>query len=372
MSILSNSFDISIISSAAPAWFTALGTNEVTQLTNTTIQAVEPTTAMKSAWPSGTLTKYVVEAWCGAAFDTTRTAMIIFGGGHGDYAGNEIYLLELNKATPTMTRITDPSPNVGDPGTGIGAYPDGLPGSSHSYDWPVYAPNTDELIRMTSSTIYQNRTDGGDVIWRYNMAQADADKYQRALNGWSRTGTLSTAINGDNRGSVAYNSRDGLVYLLNSGTGDIGTYNPLTGAITKLADVGTLGTYVVGDISPDWSTNGFYAAQSTTGFWVIDLSNGVVGTPGFTSPGFDRDPFTYDPVNNAFWSWSGGNTLFRYDVPANPLTDTWNRTSVATNGVALPASPQGNGTYGRMRYIPGFHGLALVNDWAVNAYAVRL
>ena len=51
----------------------------------------------------------VITAWSGAAADTKRNRLIIWGGGHVDYSGNEVYSLNLGSAPPTMTRLTDPS-----------------------------------------------------------------------------------------------------------------------------------------------------------------------------------------------------------------------------------------------------------------------
>jgi len=40
--------------------------------------------------------------------DTKSNRLIIWGGGHGDYFGNEVYGLDLNNMT--MSRLTEPSP----------------------------------------------------------------------------------------------------------------------------------------------------------------------------------------------------------------------------------------------------------------------
>src|SRR5262245_12768815 len=38
----------------------------------------------------------VTTAWSGGVFDTTRNRLIVWGGGHNDYYGNEIYAVNLN------------------------------------------------------------------------------------------------------------------------------------------------------------------------------------------------------------------------------------------------------------------------------------
>jgi hypothetical protein len=35
--------------------------------------------------------------------------MILWGGGHNDYYGNELYALNLNAAPPPLTRLNDPT-----------------------------------------------------------------------------------------------------------------------------------------------------------------------------------------------------------------------------------------------------------------------
>jgi hypothetical protein len=35
-------------------------------------------------------------AWGGGAHDTKRDRLIVWGGGHGDYGGNELYAFDVN------------------------------------------------------------------------------------------------------------------------------------------------------------------------------------------------------------------------------------------------------------------------------------
>src|SRR5690348_7701856 len=44
----------------------------------------------------------VIAAWNGAVADTTRNRLIIWGGGHTDYYGNEIYSLNLQANPQTL------------------------------------------------------------------------------------------------------------------------------------------------------------------------------------------------------------------------------------------------------------------------------
>jgi hypothetical protein len=53
----------------------------------------------------------VTDAWGGGALRQNGSYYILHGGGHGDYAGNEIYALQLSLDDPQWTRIWGPTPN---------------------------------------------------------------------------------------------------------------------------------------------------------------------------------------------------------------------------------------------------------------------
>lgn len=57
----------------------------------------------------------VTAGWSGGAFDSARNRLIVFGGGHAGYYGNELYAIDLD--TLTSSRLTDPGPvgQIADP-----------------------------------------------------------------------------------------------------------------------------------------------------------------------------------------------------------------------------------------------------------------
>src|ERR1035437_3856207 len=63
---------------------------------------------------------YVYDAWNSAAADTKRNRLIVWGGGHAAYPGNEVYSLDMtaitpnakaqsNAGLPAIRRLNDPS-----------------------------------------------------------------------------------------------------------------------------------------------------------------------------------------------------------------------------------------------------------------------
>ncbi|MEK6627349.1 MAG: hypothetical protein AABY53_01890, partial [Bdellovibrionota bacterium] len=88
-----NGFAADVLSTAPLGW---------TQLANTKIRPVCPVGSFGDCGG-------VTQAWNSAVFDSKRNRLIVWGGGHQDYFGNEIYALNLSATPITMTRINNPS-----------------------------------------------------------------------------------------------------------------------------------------------------------------------------------------------------------------------------------------------------------------------
>src|SRR3954471_13419609 len=74
----------------------------------------------------------VIDAWGGGAFDSLRGLLLLWGGGHGDYGGNEIYAFDV--ATLKWSRPWGPEPVVTTiPGNCGSTYAGGPPSARHTY-----------------------------------------------------------------------------------------------------------------------------------------------------------------------------------------------------------------------------------------------
>ncbi len=71
-------------------------------------------------------------AWSSAVFDPGRNHLVVWGGGHADYYGNEIYTLDLSNLT--ISRLNDPGLPLVNQGSGCsGSQANGNePSSRHS------------------------------------------------------------------------------------------------------------------------------------------------------------------------------------------------------------------------------------------------
>jgi hypothetical protein len=90
----------------------------------------------------------VLGAWNGGAFASgygSSGALIVAGGGHADYYGNEVYAFDL--ASRRWQRLTNPYASPSFP-VEDGIWPDGTPSVSHTYDQVDYHPGTNSFVMM--------------------------------------------------------------------------------------------------------------------------------------------------------------------------------------------------------------------------------
>jgi hypothetical protein len=137
----------------------------------------------------------------GGAWDSLRGRFLIFGGGHNDYYGNEVYALYpsvgqtlptgngvvcRDATSPTICRLMNPTiPNNNS------AYPSGTtpmafvetiggssptlgmpnaPNSRHTYQTVVYAPDTDEMLVFGGGLAGNSGQSTSGEIWALNLA----------------------------------------------------------------------------------------------------------------------------------------------------------------------------------------------------------
>lgn len=141
---------------------------------STTFASAWPTGA--DAVPAGTYSdpRAVVRAWSSVAWDSTRGQMILWGGGHANYMGNEIYLWQGTDGA--WTRGSLPS-SVTAFGNGIFFASDlAAPQSAHTYDNNMYLPINDMFVtfggavfntggQFTSLNVQGNLVQAGPWLW---------------------------------------------------------------------------------------------------------------------------------------------------------------------------------------------------------------
>lgn len=290
---------------------------------------------------------YGITAWSGAVFDTRRNRLVVWGGGHGDYAGNEIYAFDTD--TLTWDRLTDPS----DPNLNLGGQVngDGTPNSRHTYNGLAYIEHADRLFG-TGGSLAGPGGCGADKTWIFdfnseqwtdmnpatrphtdceNVSTYDPETqkvwfFDGPAGLWSYTFNTNTWVrhNGDlilARTAVVDTKRGLLVVV---GQGEVVAYNIRGGDYTQMV----------------WDTNG--------GESLINK-----GSPGLA----------YDSVTDRIVGWHGGSV---YSL--NPETKVWTEHSA-------PGGPNTNfldDVYGMWRYVPNLNAFVVMTGAQNNVYFYKL
>ncbi len=298
----------------------------------------------------------VTGAWGGAAFDAVGNRLLIMGGGHGDWAGNEVYELDLD--TIVMRRINNPSYPLRDgciAGNGS-TYADGRPVSRHTYNHLEWLP-TQNLMFLYGGSRWQCGYLGDDT-WTFDPA---LDLWTPRSNANAPDGNFSLSVVRDPVSGLLY-ARD--VYHLHS-------YNPATHTWSQRstdADI-AVNSYKSAVIDPVRRRYYFYVAENRV-LHSYDITNTtaqltVTSTPAPSCAFMDRDAagWQYDPVLDRLVAWNGGNTVHILDA-----------TNATCTTQEIPGGPTATntGTYGRFRYSPVSGAYVSCNGIDDNCYALRL
>jgi len=299
----------------------------------------------------------VMADWSGGLADLKRNRLVIWGGGHNGYYGNELYALDLNPLK--MQRLTEPSSDsdISNLASCPEAYLDGKPNARHTYSGLQYLA-------------------GRDLYFAFGAALSPCGNFTNVV--WIFDPTASTWVRKNSKGHpnpaqngsvplTAYDSTGDAVYAMEGNAGAFWKYDLGADNWAHLADVSACARLnMTSAIDPKRKIylcvgnnsfnqiriGGRYATKNLKG----TNCSGLVAASG---PGFD-----FDSSTGRFVGWAGGNEVYIYD----PEADSCTRESYAGG----PGPAQKNGTYGRFRYFPALDVFAIVNDWKENAFTLRL
>ncbi|HVJ17456.1 MAG TPA: hypothetical protein VM686_18645 [Polyangiaceae bacterium] len=288
-------------------------------------------------------------SWSSGAYDSLRERLIVFGGGHSDYFGNELYALSLSDLT--MTRLTDPGlPLAPDcaPSTAEGTQPS----SRHTYDTLLYVEHADRLFVFGGSMPpcgYLSQD-----TWTYSFADQVWEPHEPS-------GPIPNAVPGiagdydpisqkiflhDDAALYSYDlEQDAFELLLENDAIDYHLSGVIDPVSRKLVLVGAGSVYTY-DLDGDHTR----VTLATTG------GDSIVGS---SYPGL-----AYDADNARIVAWNGGDSAFSLELESGEWTAL-----TSPNG---PGAANETGTYKRWRYVPGQSSFVLVNGPNQNGYLFRL
>jgi hypothetical protein len=290
--------------------------------------------------------------WSGGIADTSRNRLIVWGGGHGGYYGNEIYALDLNSLT--MLRLNDPTPPLG---TCAETLAGPTPNSRHTYDGLAYIPSLDRMVSVTGSMAPCGAA--SSATWALNVGSLQWTQQNPSGGQPNYQGGLAATSYDPNTSNVFVHTESYAQFW--SYSFSTNTYKLLNGSAatdyheTSIIDSKRKLFFIFGNgqaFKIDISGN-------DASYTMRPISATGCGFVGQIYPGL-----AFDTAQNLVVGWAGGDTVYLY----NPDTDSCS--SVTYSGG--PGAQVSNGTYKRFSYFPALNVFALVNNVTQNAYALRL
>ncbi len=317
----------------------------------------------------------VVSAWSSGVYDPIHRRMIVWGGGHDDYWGNELYGFDLRSGT--WSRLTEPSV-VPEGETSITFFnqdplPDGKPVSRHTYDGVEFIEHLGKLWGLGGS---RARDGGGtNITWMYDES-AGWTQHASGPGGY----TFAMAYDPGSRKVLVNTTESMRIYDIDTDTWTTVPgfgYTPLWpryvgGDRTGIVDPSRGLYWVVGNrmvlvwdiaegrpVTDDWVTTGggdYTNADRVLPNYPAQLfESGGGNIYNVNAPGFD-----YDSATDAIVAWPNQGAPYALNLQ----TRVW--TEGSPDGA--PTSRNSGGTYGRWRYVAAYNVFVLVNSVDENVY----
>lgn len=309
----------------------------------------------------------VFNAWSGAAYHQPSDELWVHGGGHDDYAGNEIYKIAMYAEEPRWELVIPPTGALGNEGRLLdgleasGVYFDGRPRSSHTYDLPVFVGDEFWLAALGSTF-----ASGIGTATTFRFRDGDWQLVQR-----------DQFATGDNaqQGSAAYDASRGRLFFVPSANRTLTYWDVATSTRVDTGIWLNLGRQSRSIVIPELDLlvvlNGSYAAE----LGVYDHGR----TPGMSihQPGATGEQPSYDGYDADWWypngvwipalgsiaCWHGGTDLWLLTPPAsNPTTTpwSWSRLRADASNTLDPGVPTATGMFGRVFYSAALHGIGVI------------
>lgn len=341
-----------------PAWANGVVSGQRVALPNSTL------TSSGVGWsgtaPGGTGNyQTIITAWGGGILNTTGVYhggafipgvfVVIFGGGHGDYAGNELYAYgPMHSDSPIWRRLTDPTLPAP---TNVARDGNGKPVSRHTYDTLVYLPAQNKMLCIGAPGYYSVgfAFNSGD-IFDFNVNPSSTNPWSSVdtgFPGFTGGGTISLMSGYDTVSNKAWGIGQGNATKLCS-------FDPATSTWSSYYKDNPSGPG--NNKAALASSKGLFVFMNGTTVYAQDINspNSVLYTPTVsgTAPATGSNALDWDSVGGYFVCLTDSGDMYKLTPGANPATDTWTWTNTTTNGVTMP-SPSTNGVYGRFRVYTG-------------------
>jgi hypothetical protein len=382
-----NAFKSGAVPVTAPPWtlplvagtWQAISKNRMKDVDPETDPAANPNYPGESDWHGNSRQGGVIAAWGGGALALgygKYGALLLWGGGHQDYYGNEVYAFDLESLQ--WSRLSNPYPHpvfTGVDSYPDGRYPDGTPLPPHTVDRLEYHAKTNSLVALEAET---NNLGGYTTSTAY-MFSLDQRRWRHSQKSQRSMGAF---------GYSAYDTKRDLFWTEGGYTG---AENPLSSfdPSPALPD-GTYGAFA--QYVSQVNTNGCVAAydpmhdivvvtifRGGTEIKAIDVGNPAVGALTLKQSGAPPKlvaghGWEWSRTREAFIYWAGDDVYEFKTSGASWTTAAWTWTKLMNPANRVQPDYAANGVYGRFR-IAQYESLEValtVNSNTGDVYALRL
>jgi hypothetical protein len=294
----------------------------------------------------------VIRAWGGAAADTKRNRLLVWGGGHHDYYGNEVYSLDVSaqKMTVLIPATSKPQPCVE-------SQSDGKPTSRHTYYDLAYLPRDDKMFSFGGALAGCSSGGGSNATWTLDLNTLT----------WKQLTTKGGPNGQPGLAVVAYDPTTNLIFV--EDLSNIFKFDPAKNSYSMVGPVNGIDYHQSGVID---SSRKLLLLIGGGQIWAVRIGKGAGFPQDWSSQvhgcaGIVHAPYpglAFDQKRSLVVGWAGGNEIYLF----NPDTKSC-ETQTFPGG---PGPQQENGTNGRFAYLPLLDVFVLVNDWKQDAYLLRL
>lgn len=307
------------------------------QVPNSRLSALDPCKDADCSYTGSQGQKAIVTAYNGAAFDSVRNQLLVWGGGNKDYGGNEVYAFSLDSLS--WSKLNEPSVDVELLGSDPSVYADGMPRSRHTYDYLEFVQERNELCSFGMAYAFPDGTSDSKKTQCFSIVDLE----------WKNYATNSGV--GSTNGSVtARDNATGKIYWHGGQSSKSGLmeYTPSTDSWKSLTS-SSIPSNLNAAFHPEKKMIVAIGKGSVYAWDLITKKFSKLNTTGDkdalkgNAPGFD-----YDPVSKMLVAWTGGASVYTLDLD----TLVWKKHLPAKSSVFIPSIQTPNGIFGRWKYVP--------------------
>ena len=354
----------------------------------------------------------IIGAWSSFDWDSKRADLIIYGGGHANYSGNDVY--RWRASSRQWERMSLPSEVKQDSSKNYVAIDGALnaPASAHTYDNNIYLPVADKFLSFGGAA-YNN----GDMFFLVDSANQNrrtgpylfdpAKANPMSVGGSTGSHVKRVAPHPEILGGQMWQNRD--LYQTIAQTPqlpkrhtegctayaeEMGKDVVYVGANHSTGTALNLYRYVINDVNnpsaDEWKIVGRWwnGAQAQTScaydperklfvrvsgsikpfaFWNLNTAGPTNDDVGIVPTDLDgaftakystgaiipkNCGFDFDPMRKQFVMWCGGENVYLLKAPTPIATSGWTIQKGALIAASVPSTSYGTGILGKWKYIP--------------------